>query len=272
MEKLASIAFYLGLIAYSAAATLYFVDFSRRGEARGARLAWAPRALGIAALGHGTHVVSASLLSNVCPVASSHFALSLAALVAVIVFLIANQPTRLRALGVFVAPLALTFLVGAQFVRVEHRPLDISPALLALHVTANLLGVGLFLLAGGAAGFYLIQERRLRLKRGGRSNLPALEVLDRNEHRLLLAGFPLLTFGVVSGAVFTSELGGASGATLLRALLGYASWVLVAAVLGLRATAGWRGRRSAYGTILGALFVLAVMVLYAIRPVAEVAS
>jgi ABC-type uncharacterized transport system permease subunit len=268
MEQLAYFAFTAGVIAYSAAATLFFLHLARRDETALATR-WAPIALGAGAALHALHVVSASLLSNVCPVASPHFALSLAALVAVLVYLPLRSRLRLHAIGAVVAPVALTFLVGAQFVGAGRSASEGIPrALLMAHVTANLLGVALFLLAGAAGGFYLVEEHKLRAKRVGllRGKLPPLDSLDRTEHRLLLAGFPLLTFGIVTGAMFVSRLGAASTAELVRAGLGSATWLLVAAVLLLRAVAGWRGRRSAYGTLAGVACLVIVILFYAFRP------
>ncbi|HLV19672.1 MAG TPA: cytochrome c biogenesis protein CcsA [Polyangiaceae bacterium] len=267
MQDLVNIAFYLGVIAYSAATTLFFLDLARR-ERSTAVSVWAPRVLGAGALVHALHVVSASLLSRICPVESLHFALSLTALITAGVFLAVRRRSRVHAMGAFVAPLSLTFLVAAQFISYQEPTREIPRALLAVHVTANLSGVGLFLLAGAAGAFYLIQERRLKAKRLGAlgGKMPALDSLDRTEHRLLLAGFPLLTLGIVTGAAFASQLTQASSAEWLRALLSYTTWLLVAAVLVLRALAGWRGRRAAYGTIAGAVCVLLVIVIYAVRP------
>jgi ABC-type uncharacterized transport system permease subunit len=166
-----------------------------------------------------------------------------------------------------VAPLALTFLVGAQFVALNEGPDPSVPrTLLAVHVTANLIGLGLFLLAAAVGAFYLVQERQLKEKRIGwlSAKLPPLDALDHIEHRLLLAGFPLLTLGIVTGAVFAGSM--SAGAEMLRALLAYTTWVLAAGVLLLRVTAGWRGRRAAYGTIAGAVCVVLVILLYAFQP------
>jgi len=268
MTALTSIAFYLGVIAYSAATTLYFLELLR-GDATTSRAAWATRLLTFAALLHAAHVVSASLLTRVCPVESLHFALSLSALVAVVVYLFLHRRSRLYAVGAFVAPLGLTFLVAAQFVS-DAASLDrpTSRVLLSLHIAANVLGVGLFLLAGAAGIFYLVQEKRLRRKKmiGAGGRLPPLEALDRSAHRLLLAGFPLLTFGVVTGAVFTQKLGELGGFELARSLLGYATWLLVAGVLVLRRLSGFGGRRAAYGTLAGVLCLLLVLVVYAVQP------
>ncbi len=267
MEPLASAAFYFGAAAYSAATLLFFLDLTRR-EGRPEAARWAPIALGIGAALHAAHVVAASLLSRVCPVESLHFALSLSALIAAGMYLVLRVRFRLQAIGAFVAPAALTFLVGAQFVSVSQAESpEISRVLLISHITANLIGVGFFLLAGAASAVYLVQERSIKEKRPTwlTAKLPPLDALDRTEHRLLLAGFPLLTFGVVTGAVFASRLGNATAPEMLRAALGYATWIVLAAVLISRAVLGWRGRRSAYGTLAGAVCVTAVVVLYVIR-------
>jgi len=268
MDALATVAFFLGVIAYSAACTLFFLDLTRHGSSL-LRSTWGPRVLSAAALLHSVHVITASLLLNRCPVESLHFGLSFSALVAVAAFLVLRRFANLDAVGVIVAPMALTFLVGAQFVGVEvtSDPL-ISRPLLVLHVTANVLGVGLFVVAGAASLLFLVLERRLQNKRaaGLGSRLPSLDTLDGAMHRLLLSGFPLLTFGVVSGALFSRHLEDPSGAALARTLFGFLTWFVLAGVLLLRRVAGVRGRRAAYGTLAGVLCVLLVVVVYAVRP------
>lgn len=267
MDRVATIAFFLGVISYSAAATLFFVDLARR-EGSLAASRWAPVALAAGALMHGAHVIAASVWSRVSPVESLHFALSLSALLATTVFLLVRRRLRLNAIGAFIAPVALTFLVGAEFVGLPDLSPTVPKGLLALHITANLAGLGLFLLAGAAGVFYLVQERRLKAKRAGglTAKLPPLDALDTTEHRLLLAGFPLLTFGIVTGVIFATDLVSASAAELARTALAFMTWFLVAGVLALRAAVGWRGRRAAYGTIAGVVCVLLVILLYALKP------
>ncbi len=268
MVDIATIAFYLGVIAYSAATTLFFLDMARR-DAGNSRAQWAPRLLAVGGVLHAVHVLTASLMSRVCPIDSLHFALSFTALIAVGAYLALRVRLRLFALGAFIAPIALTFLVGAQFVGQSNESvLGVSRTLLMFHIAANVGGVGLFLIAGAAGSVYLVQERRLRTKQRVAhlgSRLPPLDALDLTTHRLLLAGFPLLTFGVVTGAVFSHQTGSATSAEALRSLLGYATWLLLGAVLVLRKTAGFRGRKAAYGTIAGVLCMLIVMLLYAVR-------
>jgi ABC-type uncharacterized transport system permease subunit len=267
MAELALLAFYLGAAAYTAATVLFFLDLAKR-DSLPAIGRFAPLALGIGAALHATHVVTASLLSRVCPVESLHFALSLSALIAVGAYLVLRRRSRIQAIGAFVAPAALTFLIGAQFVGMgDVANTGGSRVLLILHIAANVIGVGFFMLAGAAGGFYLVQERSLKEKRPTwfTAKLPPLDALDRTEHRLLLAGFPLLTFGVATGAIFVQKFGTSGTAEMLRTGLGYGAWLVLALVLALRAVAGWRGRRSAYGTLAGVACVTMVMLLYVLK-------
>lgn len=268
MVEIATIAFYLGVVAYSVAATLFFLDLARRDGGHPSAQ-WAPRLLAIGGALHAVHVLTASLLSHVCPIDSLHFALSLTALIAVGAYLALRRRLRLFALGAFIAPIALTFLIGAQFVgQSSEAVLGVSRTLLMFHIASNVLGFGLFLIAGAAGAVYLVQDRRLRTKKRVAhlgSRLPPLDALDLTNHRLLLAGFPLLTFGVVTGAVFSHQLTSASSAEFLRSVLGYSTWLLLGAVLVLRKTAGFSGRKAAYGTIAGVVCMLLVMLLYVVR-------
>jgi len=272
MEILATVAFSLGVIAYSVATTLYFLELVRSRTEMRSSLSSSVLGLGVGC--HAVHLWVASQFTHTCPVESIQFALSAAALVAAISFLVLRRGREIDALGVFVGPLSLTFLLAAQFVGAAPPPAEISRLLLGLHIMANLLGLGFVLLAGGSAVFYLVVERRLKQKRmgQGKGRLPALDVLDRLGHRLLLVGFPLLTFGVVSGALFFAQLGELSGLSFARSILGYVTWTLVGGVLLSRALFGFRGRRSAYGTLWGVLCLTLLLLVYVLRPLLGVVA
>ena len=68
---------------------------------------------------------------------------------------------------------------------------------------------------------------------------------------------------VAEDAAREVEAGGA--AEIARAAFAYLSWTLFGLVLLLRAAAGWRGRRAAYGTIAGFGFALLVLLFYVVR-------
>jgi ABC-type uncharacterized transport system permease subunit len=287
-EVLSAVTFGVAALLYAAASGLFYLDVARVtsgarsgprvGGADGAppvrrRLAAAPPSLlTAAALGHAAYVAMASFVAHVCPIHSVHFLLSVASLFASAAYLTLRGRFRIDALGLLVAPLGLAFLLGTYFLGKPAPEPRLSPVFITLHVMTNLLGVALFLLAGGAAALYLVQERRIKEKRRSRgsSNLPALDTLDSAEHRFLLAGFPLLTLGIVTGTYWAQKLETGSPEEVMRTIFGYATWFLIGGVLLLRAAAGWRGRRSAYGTILGLCCATAVLVISLVRPAGDV--
>jgi ABC-type uncharacterized transport system permease subunit len=229
---------------------------------------WAPRLVALGVPLHATQIVVASLLLRVCPVEGIHFALSVASMLAALAYVVMRSRFRIDVVGAFVAPLALTFLLASHFVgAASNDARRLRSAILPFHVAANLLGVALFTLAFAAAVAYLVQERRLKQKKlaGLFERLPPLDALDRAEHRFLVAGFPLLTIGILTGTLWAREVEAGGAAELVRAAFGYASWGLFGLVLLLRAAAGWRGRRAAYGTIAGFGFTVLVLLLYLLR-------
>jgi ABC-type uncharacterized transport system permease subunit len=226
-----------------------------------------PRLVGAGAALHGAHIVVssfASLGTHICPINSVHFMMSVMSMLMCVAYLAVRGRYRIDVVGAFVAPLALVSLLASRFVGADVAP-RFKSALLPVHVTMNLLGIALFTLAFGAAVLYLVQERLLKEKHlaGLFQRLPPLDSLDRAEHKFLLGGFPLLTVGVLIGTLWAKQI--AHGGDLIRAALGYATWALIAGVLLLRAAAGWRGRRAAYGTIAGFGFAVLVLILYLLR-------
>jgi ABC-type uncharacterized transport system permease subunit len=258
----AILSFHVSAFMQVVAATLFFVELARP-DATFASARWAARALVVGVV-FAVVQLFAGVLGGTATAWSLKFALSLCACSLSTAYLVLRSRMRIDAVGVIVAPLSLALLIGAQFLRSSGPVTDFPRTLLLMHVAANILGVGLFLLAGAAGAFYLFQERRLKAKRVNalQGRLPALDALDVTEHRLLLAGFPLLTFGIVSGAFFASRLDVMTVASIARTALAYATWLLVAGVLVLRAVAGWSGRRAAYGTLAGVLCVLLVIGIY----------
>ena len=271
----ANILFFATALAYLAASVLYLASLAG-SKAAGSSARFAPLLLGAGATMHAAHIYVASEVAHICPVEGIHSAMSVASFFACVVYLALRSRWRIDVVGAFVTPLALTSLLASRFVGGG----DIAPgpgfksALLPLHVAINMLGVALFSLACGAAITYLVQEKQVKSKRleGVFQRLPPLDSLDRAEHKLLLWSFPLLTIGIVTGSFWTKNIEVAGGVALLHAAFGYGAWLICAAVLLLRAGAGWRGRRAAYGTIAGFGFTVLLLLLYLLRtPAGEAA-
>lgn len=254
-------------------ATVLFVRFLLSKTPNEKHEHFAARLVGVGAMFHLSHILTASLVWRVCPVAGVHFPMSVATMLMAAGYTVFRKRWRLDVLGAFVAPLALTAHLALRFT--GQGPLDPTPrfrsAMLPVHVAMNVLGIALFSLAFAAAALFLVQERLLKQKKtmGLFRRLPPLDALDRAEHRFLLAGFPLLTLGIVTGTLFVRRVDAVTAADVARTGFGYATWLLAAGVLFLRASAGWRGRRAAYGTIAGFGFALLVLALYTFREPAK---
>jgi len=277
--ELVDLLFGATVAAYSAASVMFIAFLlgwpsGEPGPAGARPLArWAPRLVAIAVPLHAAHIVTSSLVLHVCPVEGIHFAMSIASMLAALAYVVARGRFRIDVVGAFVAPLALTFLLASRFVGTGGGP-KLRSAILPFHVAANLIGVALFTLAFAAAIAYLLQERHLKQKNlhGVFQRLPPLDALDRAEHRFLVAGFPMLTIGILTGTLWAREVEAGGAAEIARAAFGYASWALFGGVLLLRAAAGWRGRRAAYGTIAGFGFTVLVLLLYVIRDATAAAA
>jgi ABC-type uncharacterized transport system permease subunit len=253
------------LAAYAAACALFFA-YLRNDRFSGAGTL-APRFLLLGTALHAIHITASSFVFHVCPVEGMHFALSTASMLACAIYLALRRRYRIDVVGAFVAPLALVFLLVSSLVATSQPDPRYRRAILPIHVAANLLGDALFMLAFAAAVAYLLQERRLKQKNldGFFRKLPPLDALDRAEHRFLLAGFPLLTTGILTGEYWAHGLEAGTSTDVARAVFGYTTWLLFAGVLVLRAGAGWRGRRAAYGTIAGFGFAVLVLIVYLLK-------
>jgi ABC-type uncharacterized transport system permease subunit len=269
----ADLLFLATALAYFGASALFVGFLAGITWPRAAATNVTPRiALVLVAIGtvlHAGHIVVSSLVLHVCPVEGMHFAMSVLSMFACVAYLAMRRRWRIDVVGAFVAPVALTFLLASRFVAADvgEPSTRVKSAILPLHVTVNLLGDGLFTLAFAAAVAYLVQEKQLKKKHlsGIFQRLPPLDALDKAEHRFLLAGFPLLTIGILTGTIWARRVELGSTADLTRAAFGYVTWLLFAGVLLLRAAAGWRGRRAAYGTIAGFGFAVLVLILYLVR-------
>ena len=120
------------------------------------------------------------------------------------------------------------------------------------------IGDACFALACGAGILYLAQERAIKSKRRGFffKRLPSLELLDATGYACIVAGFTLLTIGLIVGLVYAKAVWGRFWAWDPKEVWSGISWLVYAALLHERLTVGWRGRKSAIGSILGFVILL----------------
>lgn len=244
-------------------ACILFFTLARQRRATRLGPKWPARLLGLGAALQLVYLVLFSVVDRRCPVYSLHTALGIVSLVGVVTYVVLSRGRRLEALGGFVAASSAIFMVTA--ISLAGRPPEPNDRwLMAIHITSNLLGGGVLLIAGCAAAFYLWNEYRLRHRRvlGQGTRLPPLESLDGVVHRLLWIGVPLLTIGMLTGRLALRRLDVVTVGDKTRAALSTASWLLLLVVLALRQFARWRGRRPALVTLVGAVGIFTIIALY----------
>ena len=224
-----------------------------------------PRVLGLtlllaAFLGHCGAIVARSIAAGHVAVTTDYEALSFFAWLIVGVYVAVELRYRLPAVGAVVAPLAFGVTLGAFafYSGVRDLPPNLRSAWLLVHVALAFLGNAVLALAFCVSLVYLFHERQLKEKRFGRRvlRLPSLETLDQLNYRALAWGFPLMTLGIVSGALWGKYSWGHFWSWEEREVFSLILWLLYAGLLQARLVAGWRGRRLATVTIIGFAVVL----------------
>ena len=179
---------------------------------------------------------------------------SMSALAAMGVFLALTRKYDIRWLGVFVVtPVLLTLGLAVTVLYTDAQQLQ--PALqsywLVVHVIAAVTSAGIFTVGAALSILYLVKERAERTGSGALSRLPAAESMDRLAYRVHAFVFPLWTFAVIAGAIWAENAWGRYWGWDPKETWAFITWVVYAAYLHARATAGWKGRRAAAVALTG---------------------
>lgn len=179
-----------------------------------------------------------------------------------------------RALWVFVlAPVLILLTVSGKWLYTHAAP--VMPALqsywLPIHVSVVSLGSGVFLVAGVASLLFLLKMSKWGEPSAAQDGvwgrvverLPDAQTLDRIAYRTTIFAFPVFGFGVIFGAIWAEEAWGRYWGWDPKETVSFIAWVIYAAYLHARSTAGWRDRKAAWINVAG--FVAMVFNLFFIN-------
>ncbi|RZT88529.1 cytochrome c-type biogenesis protein CcsB [Pseudonocardia sediminis] len=222
----------------------------------------------LAVLVHLASLVARGVAVSRWPLGNMYEFTSALCLLAVVSWLVAlrRMPT-IRTVGVFVlSPVLILLFLAGTVLYAQAAP--VVPALqsywLIIHVTTITLGSGLLLVPGVASLLFLM--RRSGRPAGLVAKLPSADVLDRIAYRVTVVGFPIYTFAVICGAIWAEAAWGRFWGWDPKETVAFVAWVIYAAYLHARATAGWRTTRAAwinaagFATILFNLFFINMVV------------
>ena len=124
---------------------------------------------------------------------------------------------------------------------------------LVIHVVSAIVATGAFTIGGIASVLFLLKSRRSEAATGGYlSRVPSPSELDRLSYRMHAFGFPVWTFAVlITGPIWAHQAWSSYWNWDPKEVWAFITWVVYAAYLHARATAGWRGRNAALLALLG---------------------
>jgi cytochrome c-type biogenesis protein CcsB len=193
----------------------------------------------------------------------------IAAITCAAVLILTLAAVRFRAyyMGLFVLlPVVIALVVD---VVVVYTPAgEVAPALqsywIAIHVTAMIIAIGTYIFGAVTTVLYLLAARHERRVAAGQDSavagimaqLPSSAKLDQLAYRAILFAFPAWTFAVIAGAIWADHAWGRYWGWDPKETWSFITWLVYAAFLHGRATAGWRGKRAAYIQLFGFLCLM----------------
>ncbi|HEY4715819.1 MAG TPA: cytochrome c biogenesis protein CcsA [bacterium] len=171
-------------------------------------------------------------------------------LLLVFIYLIIQRFYSQPVLGsIFIPVVILLFIFGLT--SSSPAPKEIKGWWFPLHIIFTYAGYSFFLLAFLTGVLYIVQERKVKKKHLGAifHKLPPLTVMDEINLRCITLGFPLLTLGIITGAIGAEMVWGTYWTWDPKQVWSLIIWLLYAGLLHTRLVAGWRGQKIAIASI-----------------------
>ncbi|MDE9365022.1 c-type cytochrome biogenesis protein CcsB [Luteipulveratus sp. YIM 133132] len=172
-------------------------------------------------------------------------------------YLLWSLKRDVRWLGIFVVgPVLLVEMLAAMVFYTDATQLmpSLKSYWLSIHVTVATLSIALFTIGFSLTLLHLIQER---VEAGSTERfafmkaLPSSERLERLGYSVHIIAFPLWTFTLIAGAIWAQEAWGHYWNWDPKEVWTFVIWVVYAAYLHARVTAGWNSRRASYIALAG---------------------
>ncbi len=178
----------------------------------------------------------------------------------VLLFLGISRKEDMGAAAIVLLPLTILSIVLKLVVPVQEEKIEpiVAAGWIYVHIPLMILSVAALTISFFMAIMYLIQERQLKAKTTSTylERLPSLQSCEELSYRSLSFGFFLLTFGILTGIIWSRYLRGVYWNWDYKEIWSLITWALYAVLLHGRILSAWRGRKAAYLAILGFVLIL----------------
>ncbi len=245
----------------AAADTASRVDLGARAGSLAMSLAW----LGTLLL--GASLILRGLSVRRAPVSNMFEFACAAAFLVMLVYLVPAMKRPLRWLGLFVVTpvlLALGLAITVWYTPASELVPSLKSTWLVIHVPVAILSTAVFTVSFCVLLLHLWQARREAFIAQGRpvrfdrflATLPDSTSLDRTAYSLVVIAFPLWTFTLIAGAIWGQQAWGTYWSWDPKEVWTFVIWVIYAAYLHARATAGWSLRTANVIAVVGYLAII----------------
>jgi ABC-type uncharacterized transport system permease subunit len=207
----------------------------------------------LGAVFHFVSIVEEGIVNNRCPISNFYETLAMCAFLVAAVYLGVQMRYHVESLSVLIFPLVFVMSMVATL----GNPVSawsskiVRDAWLSTHIVLVLLGFAALVITCVASLLYLVQENELKRKKPNRfyHRLPPLGTLDELVGKFMAVGFVLITLSVIAGCTWAFIELKANWIQQPKIAISFVTWGAYLAMIFLRVTAGWRGRRAAIMTL-----------------------
>ncbi len=206
-------------------------------------------AFGAGSVFHLVSIVELWIDSGHLPINNFYETSSLCAFLIAVLFLVAYSQYQIAIFGVCLFPLVFFMtMIGATEFPLDQWSAGARNTWLIVHISTVLIGYAALFFSAVAAVYYLLRERQLKHKQiaPASSKLPPLGTIDRLISQTMNTGFVFITIGTISGVVWAFIQNGTHWISDPKIDFFLFTWAFYLAMIFLRVSAGWRGRRIAW--------------------------
>ncbi len=173
----------------------------------------------------------------------------------VLVYFLILLKYKIKNIGMVTVPLAFLAIGAASILPAHYKEMTpLVPALqsiwLEVHVISCMLAYSFFAFSFVMSIMFLVKQKN------NSDKLPATGKLENLNHKSILIGIVLLTFGIISGSIWANSAWGTYWSWDPKETWSLITWIIYAIYLHARFVKGWSEKRLAYISCFGFLCVL----------------
>lgn len=175
------------------------------------------------------------------------------------ILLIVETKTKTQIIGATLVPIILFIIIFATIILPKEMqiPSPLVPSLqsnwLMMHVSMMMVSYSILILGSLIAILFLMisKNNSSQIFKIAKNNDNLLLNLDNWSYRTISFGFPCLTIGIISGAVWANEAWGSYWSWDPKETWALITWIIFACYIHARLSNGWTGQKAAFLAAFG---------------------